>query len=127
MKINVRKNRIIVLCLSIVCIAALYMDNKASAFPFWTINDNGEERTFELFAQRREKQFASSDFSGAMKAAGKKISAEGSGSYSVDTGVDHILSVWCGFFPFMFATCEVTSSSLGVYVMTSDDRVLQKF
>ncbi len=129
MKLFFKKNRIIVLCLSIVCMAAVYMNNKASAFPFYTVMTDEGEKTFELYAQQKSEQFAKTDFAAAIQAQGISNTASGSGSanYSSDPGVDHILRVWCGFFPFMFATCEITSSALGVFVISTDGRILQKY
>ena len=127
MKINVRKRRIIVLCLSLVCMATVYMNNKASAFPFYSINVDGTEKTFELYSQQKSGEYAKSNFGIAMNAAEKDFEASLSSSYAVDPGVDHIMRVYCGFFPFMFATCEITSSSLGVYVISTDGRILQKY
>lgn len=122
-----KRNRIIVLCLSLVSMTAIFMDKKASAFPFIHVWVNGEEKTYELFAQQKSKQYANTDFSGAMQAAGKDYSASVAAQYAADTGVDHILRVWCGFFPLMVATCEVSSSALGVFVIGTDQRVLHKY
>lgn len=129
MNLLLKKNRIIVLCLSLVCMAAVYMNNKASAFPFHTVMTDEGEKTFELFSQQKSKQYAKTDFATAIQAQGINNTASGSGSanYSSDPGVDHILRVWCGYFPFMFATCEITSSALGVFVISTDGRILQKF
>ncbi|MBO7110724.1 MAG: hypothetical protein J6W18_02110 [Bacteroidaceae bacterium] len=85
------------------------------------------EKTFELYAQQKSEQYAKADFSAALQAQGLQNSGSGSVDYSTDPGVDHILRVWCGFFPFMFATCEVSNSALGVFVISTDGRVLQKF
>jgi len=109
--------------------AAVYMNNKASAFPFVTINTGDGEKTFELYSQQKSQQYAKTDFAAAIEAQGVSNTASGSGSanYSSDPGVDHILRVWCGFFPFMFATCDITSPALGVFVISTDGRILQKF
>lgn len=115
------------LCLSLVCMAAVYMNNKASAFPFITVMTEDGEKTFELYAQQKTEQYAKSDFSAAVQAQGTGASGSGSVNYSSDPRVDHIVRVYCGYFPFMFATCEVTSPALGIYVITTDGNVLQKF
>ena len=115
------------LCLSLVCMAAVYMNNKASAFPFITVMTGEGEKTFELYAQQKTEQFAKSDFSAALQAQGTTVSGSGAVTYSSDPRVDHIVRVYCGFYPFMFATCDITSPALGVYVITTDGNVLQKF
>ena len=122
-----KRNRIIVLCLSLVCMTALFMDKNASAFPFWTIFVDGAEKTFELYSQQKSEQYAKSEFGAAMKADGYGYSGEAAAQFASDPGVDHILRVWCGFYPFMFATCEVTSPSLGVFVISTDGRILQHY
>ena len=127
MKNFMNRKRILVLCLSLVCMTAVFMSRKASAFPFYTIIVDGEEKTFELYAQQKSEQYAKSDFGAAMQADGYGYSASAAAQYASDPGVDHILRVWCGFYPFMFATCEVTSSSLGVFVISTDGRILQHY
>lgn len=122
-----KRNRIIAYCFSLVCMTIVFMNQNASAFPFWTVMVNGEEKTFELFSHQTSKQYATSDFGAAMEAQGNGTAASANAQYSLDTAADHILRVYCGFFPFMFATCDVGSSALGVYVISSDGRTLQKF
>ena len=122
-----KRNRIIVFCLSFVCMSTVFMNRKAFAWPFIHTMVNGVEKTYELYSHQTSKQYATSDFSNVMKAEGKDFSGSSDTQYAVDTQADHILRVYCAFMPFMFSTCDVGSSALGVYVISSDGRTLQKF
>ena len=122
-----KRNKIVVLCLSFVCMTAVFINKNASAFPFWTIFVDGQEKTYELYSQQKSENYAKSEFGAAMQADGYGYSAEAAANYATDSGVDHIMRVWCGFYPLMVATCEVTSPSLGVFVISTTGRVLQHY
>ena len=122
-----KRNRIFVYCFSVICMTFLFLSKNASAFPFVHVWDNGTEKTFELYAQQKSEQYVTSDFATAMSASGKDFTAEMEADVSSDTEADHILRIYCGFFPLMFATCEIGNPSLGVYVISNQGRVLQKF